>query len=232
MTPEEWRRVRDVLESALELPPEQRSRFLDESCADANLRAEIESLIASHDQAGAEVLNNPPVLLIEDEARFRLPPGKRIGIYEIVEEIAQGGMGAVYRATRADGEYKQVVAIKIVRAELGAALTNARFRNERQILASLDHPNIAKILDGGTTSEGLPYFVMEFIDGLPITDYCNRQKLSIDARLNIFRAACSAVHYAHQRLVIHRDIKPSNILVTTEGVPKLLDFGIAKVLDR
>jgi serine/threonine protein kinase len=232
MTPEEWRRIRDVLESALDLPLEQRSRFLDEFCPDINFRREIESLIASHDEPGAELLNNPPVLFIEDEARFRLLPGKRIGIYEIVEEIAQGGMGAVYRATRADGEYKQDVAIKIVRAELGATLTDARFRNERQILASLDHPNIAKILDGGTTSEGLPYFVMEFIDGLPITEFCNRQKLSIDARLNIFRAACSAVHYAHQRLVIHRDIKPSNILVTTEGVPKLLDFGIAKVLDR
>jgi eukaryotic-like serine/threonine-protein kinase len=232
VTPEEWRRIREVLESALELPPEQRSRYLDESCADANLRNEIESLIASHDQAGTQLLNNPPVLLIENEARFRLPPGKRVGIYEIVEEIAQGGMGAVYRATRADGEYKQDVAIKIVRAELGATLTDARFRNERQILASLDHPNIAKILDGGTTGEGLPYFVMEYIDGLPITDFCNRQKLSIDARLKIFRDVCSAVHYAHQRLVIHRDIKPSNILVTTDGVPKLLDFGIAKVLDR
>lgn len=232
MTPEEWRQVRDILESALELPPDQRSLFLDKSCSDASLRREIESLIASHDQAGAEFLNNPPVLHLEDEARFRLPPGKRIGIYEIVEEIAQGGMGAVYRATRADGEYKQNVAIKIVRSELGAALTDARFRNERQILASLDHPNIAKILDGGTTSDGLPYFVMEFIDGLPITEYCDGQKLSIDARLKLFRVACSAVHYAHQRLVIHRDIKPSNILVTTEGVPKLLDFGIAKVLDR
>ena len=122
--------------------------------------------------------------------------GKRIGSYEILEEIAQGGMGAVYRAIRADGQYKQQVALKIVRADLGAELTANRFRNERQILASLDHPNIAKILDGGTTADGLPYFVMELIDGRPITDYCDQSKLTIDERLKIFRTVCSAVHYA------------------------------------
>ncbi|HVH71412.1 MAG TPA: serine/threonine-protein kinase, partial [Candidatus Dormibacteraeota bacterium] len=139
--------------------------------------------------------------------------------------------GAVYRAIRADGQYKQQVALKIVREDLGAEVTPTRFRNERQILASLDHPNIAKILDGGSTAEGLPYFVMELIDGLPITDYCDEHKLAIDVRLKIFRTVCSAVHYAHQHLVIHRDLKPSNILVTAEGTPKLLDFGIAKILD-
>ncbi len=141
-------------------------------------------------------------------------------------------MGAVYRAVRADGQYTQEVALKIVKAGFGTELTATRFRNERQILARLDHPNIAKLLDGGTTSSGLPYFVMEFIDGLPITEYCDQHDLSIDARLDLFRNVCAAVQYAHQRLVIHRDVKPTNILVTLSGVPKLLDFGIAKVLDR
>jgi eukaryotic-like serine/threonine-protein kinase len=233
MTPEEWQRVRPILESALELDPASRASFLDVACADSFVRREAESLINSHEQAGTHALNpvSSPILNPDEETRFRLPSGRRVGPYEIVGEIAQGGMGAVYRAIRADGQYKQQVALKIVRSDLGAELTGTRFRNERQILASLDHPNIAKILDGGTTVDGLPYFVMELIDGLPITEYGDQHKLPIDARLKIFRTVCSAVHYAHQRLVIHRDIKPSNILVTTDGIPKLLDFGIAKILD-
>jgi eukaryotic-like serine/threonine-protein kinase len=233
MTPEEWQRVRPILESALELDSAHRTAYLDGACGDRSLRREVESLIAVHEQAGTDFLSSGPVpgFVVEDEPRFRLLPGKRIGPYEILEEIALGGMGAVYRAIRADGQYKQQVALKIVRSELGAEFTGTRFKNERQILASLDHPNIAKILDGGTTADGLPYFVMEFIDGLPITEYCDQSKLTIDERLKIFRTVCSAVHYAHQHLVIHRDIKPGNILITSDGVPKLLDFGIAKILD-
>lgn len=232
MTPEEWQRIRPILESALKLDAPDRLGFLDGACADPTLRREVESLIASHENAGACLVDSAPVPTApEEELRFRLVPGKRVGAYEIVDEIAQGGMGAVYRAVRADGQYKQQVAAKIVRADLGAEFTDARFRNERQILASLDHPEIARILDGGTTSEGIPYLVMELIDGLPITSYCDEHKLTVDARLKLFRTVCSAVHYAHQRLVIHRDIKPTNILVTAEGMPKLLDFGIAKILD-
>jgi serine/threonine protein kinase len=233
MTPEEWQRVRPILESALELDTARRTAYLDGACADRSLRREVESLIAVHEQAGTDFLSSGPVpgFVVEDEPPFRLLPGKRIGVYEIAEEIAVGGMGAVYSAIRADGQYKQQVALKIVRSELGAESTAARFRNERQILASLDHPNIARILDGGTTADGLLYFVMEFIDGLPITEYCDQSKLTIDERLKIFRTICSAVHYAHQHLVIHRDIKPGNILITSDGVPKLLDFGIAKILD-
>jgi eukaryotic-like serine/threonine-protein kinase len=233
MTPEEWQHVRSILESALELEPASRAKFLDQACAEDSIRVEVELLIHLHEEAGTNFLNTPPnpAALFEEEVRFRLVQGKRIGAYEIIGEIAQGGMGAVYRAVRADGQYTQQVALKIVRAELGAELTAARFRNERQILASLDHPNIAKILDGGTTVEGVPYFVMELIDGLPITEYCDQNKLSVDARLRLFLAVCSAVHYAHQRLIIHRDIKPTNILITADGVPKLLDFGIAKLLD-
>ena len=233
MTPEEWQRVRPILESALELEPARRPAFLDASRVDPSLRNEVESLIAAHEKAGTEFLNllSAPSLAAHAEAHFRLLRGKRVGPYEIAEELALGGMGAVYRAVRADGQYEQQVALKVVRADLGGDLSAARFRNERQILARLDHPNIAKILDGGTTADGLPYLVMEFIDGLPITEYCDQHKLTIDARLQIFRTVCSAVHYAHQRLLIHRDLKPGNILINAEGAPKLLDFGIAKILD-
>lgn len=233
MTPEQWQAVRPILESALELDPGSRASYLDGACADAFQRQEVESLLASHEQAGTQILapGVAPSFDDGDEPHFASLTGTRIGPYEIVQEIAVGGMGAVYRAIRADGQYRQQVALKIVRADLGSAHSKARFRNERQILASLDHPGIAKILDGGTTDSGLPYLVMEFIDGMPVTEYCDQHKLSIDARLKLFRSICSAVHYAHQRLVIHRDIKPSNILVTADGAPKLLDFGIAKILD-
>lgn len=239
MTPERWKEIRPILESALATAPAHRLAVLDEACAqDPTLRDEVESLILSHEEAATSALNPASALQLipEYEARFRLLPGKRVGAYEILEEIAVGGMGAVYRAVRADGQYRQQVALKIVRAELGAEFVATRFKNERQILASLDHPNIAKILDGGTTADGIPYFVMELLDdknggGLPITQYCDQHRLSIDQRLIIFRKVCSAVHYAHQHLVVHRDIKPTNILITEEGVPKLLDFGIAKILD-
>lgn len=233
MTPEDWQRIRPILESVLELEYTKRAAFLDEVCREPSLRHEIESLVAAHDQAGATVLNHPvePSLIHQEEVRFHLLPGTRLGAYEILEEIAHGGMGAVYRAVRADGQYKQQVALKIVRTDLGTGVHASRLRNERQILAALDHPNIAKILDGGTTEDGLPYFVMELIEGEPIDQYCNQRKLSITERLSLFVQVCSAVQYAHQRLIIHRDIKPSNILVTTEGTARLLDFGIAKILD-
>jgi eukaryotic-like serine/threonine-protein kinase len=233
MSPEDWMRVRSILEPALELDASSRPRFLDEACTDPELRRDVESLIELHEQAGADFLNAPPVPGVDSsgESKFQLTGGTRVGAYEIVEEIAQGGMGTVYRAVRADGQYTQEVALKIVRAGIGAETIAARFRNERQILAGLDHPNIGKLLDGGTTSGGLPYFVMEYIDGLPITEYCDQRRLSIDSRLRLFQTVCAAVHYAHQHLVIHRDIKPTNILVTRDGVPKLLDFGIAKVLN-
>ena len=233
MTPERWQKIRPILESALELDAARRPEFLDSACADLSLRNEVESLIASHEQAGTDVLNpvSSPTLNLDEETRFRLPPGKRIGAYEILEEIAVGGMGAVYRAIRSDGQYKQQVALKIVRSELGAEFTTSRFKNERQILASLNHPNIARILDGGTTAEGLPYLVMELVEGQRLDEYCDVHKLATTERLNLFLQICAAVQYAHQRLIIHRDIKPGNVLVNAEGVPKLLDFGIAKILE-
>jgi serine/threonine protein kinase/tetratricopeptide (TPR) repeat protein len=233
MTPEQWQFVRPILESALELESGNRTAFLDGACADPFLRSELESLIASHEQAGTDVLNPGSAMSLnsDEETRFRLLAGKRIGAYEILDEIAVGGMGAVYRAVRADGQYNQRVALKIVRSELGAEFAAARFKNERQILASLDHPNIARILDGGATTEGVPYFVMELVEGQRIDKFCDAHKLSTTDRLKLFLQICSAVQYAHQRLIIHRDIKPGNILVNAEGVPKLLDFGIAKILE-
>src|SRR6185437_271297 len=155
----------------------------------------------------------------------------RLGPYEILAQIGSGGMGEVYRAARIDQEYRQQVAIKLVRAGQESSFIANRLRAERQILASFAHPNIARLLDGGTTEEGIPYLVMELIDGRPITEYCDEQRLDTSARLRLFTQVCSAVQYAHQRMVIHRDLKPSNILVTADGVPKLLDFGIAKILD-
>ncbi len=145
--------------------------------------------------------------------------------------IGEGGMGSVYRAVRADQQYEQQVAIKIVRRGLDTAFALSRFRAERQILANLDHPHIGRLLDGGATETGLPYLVMELIEGEPIDRYCNAHKLSVAERLQLFLLVSSAVQYAHQHLVIHRDLKPGNILVTADGTPKLLDFGIAKILD-
>ena len=225
MTPERWHQVKIVFHQLLEVTPEERSSFLDRACsADPSLRQEVESLLFSEDEARSGFLE-------PGSTCATLRKGTKLGDYEVQSLLSAGGMGVVYRAIRADGLYKQQVALKIVRADLGKEFTSTRFRNERQILASLDHPNIAKILDGGTTPDGLPYFVMELIDGLPITAYCDQHKLTIDARLQLFRTVCSAVHHAHQHLVIHRDLKPGNILITSEGVPKLLDFGIAKILD-
>ena len=233
MTPEEWQRVRPILESALELDPANRPAYLDSMCADIWLRGELESLLLSHDQASTNALvsGSELHLSLKDETGLGLLPGSRVGVYEITEQIGLGGMGAVYSAVRADGQYHQKVALKIVRADLGAQLTAARFRNERQILANLSHPNIARMLDGGTSAEDLPYFVMELVEGQRIDEYCDARKLATAERLKLFLQVCAAVQYAHQRLIIHRDIKPGNILVSSEGVPKLLDFGIAKILE-
>lgn len=157
--------------------------------------------------------------------------GQRLGRYRIVRKLGSGGMGDVYLAERADDEYQQRVAIKVVRGGLFSSQIQSRLRMERQILATLQHPNIARLLDGGRAPDGTPYLVMEYIDGEPIDAYCDRRRLSIEERLQLVRTICGAVHYAHQNLIVHRDLKPNNILITSDGVPKLLDFGIAKLLD-
>jgi eukaryotic-like serine/threonine-protein kinase len=159
------------------------------------------------------------------------PLDLRIGAYRALREIGRGGMGRVYLAARADEEYQKRVAIKVIRADVDRDEVVSRFRRERQILASLDHPNISRFLDGGATEDGRPYFVMEYVEGRPIDQYCDRQGLSISERVRLFRQLCSAVEYAHRNLIVHRDIKPGNILVTADGVPKLLDFGIAKLVN-
>jgi serine/threonine protein kinase/tetratricopeptide (TPR) repeat protein len=232
MNAERWQRVKQLLEEAIALDTGERSSFLDHACnSDAGLRREVDSLLSSHEQAGTGFLKTPVLDLKMAAAAAPVRAGRRIGVYQIVEELGRGGMGEVYRAVRADGQYTKEVAIKLVRGGFDSAFVQEHFRNERQILASLDHPNIARLLDGGTTEDGVPYLVMELIGGTRIDSYCDQHRLSITERLHLFRQACGAVQYAHQRLVIHRDLKPSNILVTNEGVPKLLDFGIAKILD-
>jgi eukaryotic-like serine/threonine-protein kinase len=235
MNPERWRQVRDVLDQAIAVPDAERPALLDHACgSDSELRDEVESLLHSHQQAGSVFLRKPAVDLnipMSESGDIGSRIGRRVGVYRLLEQIGEGGMGEVYRAERADGQYDKQVAIKFVRVGLDTASVLKRFRQERQVLASLDHPNIARLLDGGTTNEGIPYLVMELIEGIPIDRYCDAQKLNITERLRLFLQVCSAVQYAHQRLVIHRDIKPGNIMVTKQGVPKLLDFGIAKILD-
>jgi eukaryotic-like serine/threonine-protein kinase len=233
--PELWQQVRQVLDQAIALEAPQRSPYLDKVCAnDPELRREVESLLSSHEQAGSVFLRAPAVDLLSRPPEGMIHPyrsGRRVGVYQILEEIGHGGMGEVYRAARADGQYDKQVAIKLVRGGWDTSFILERFRLERQILAGLDHPNIARLIDGGTTEESIPYLVMELVEGTRIDQYCDAHKLNVTQRLQLFRQVCAAVQYAHQRLVVHRDIKPGNILVTEDGVPKLLDFGIAKILD-
>ena len=233
MTPERWRQVDAIFQAAIEQAASRRAAFLAEACGgDAELRREVDALLASHEQADS-FIETPAAdwaaeALVDEAAAAMI--GRRIGPYKITHEIGHGGMGAVYLAVRADEAYHKQVAIKLVKRGMDSEAIVHRFRHERQILAALDHPNISKLLDGGTTEDGLPYFVMDYVEGQPIDAYCDAHHLSIVARLQLFRTVCAAVHYAHQNGVVHRDLKPSNILVTTEGVVKLLDFGIAKLL--
>ena len=233
MTPERWRQIKPILASALERPRADRAALLADLCdGDRILTTEIESLIAAHDSAGTFIdepaLANPAALTGLPIARSA---GLRIGAYQIIRELGHGGMGVVYLAARADHVFDQQVAIKIVRGQLVDPYLAQRFRDERQILANLNHAGIARLLDGGATDEGAPYLVMEYVEGVPIDQFCDRDGLDTRRRLALFRQVCDAVHYAHRNLVIHRDIKPDNILVTGDGTPKLLDFGIAKLVE-
>jgi eukaryotic-like serine/threonine-protein kinase len=233
--PEKWESIKELFGLALEREPNQRAGFLEEACAgDRALQAEVESLLASYQTTrgpagGANSLPDSTTASVSEAAEVMA--GRRIGPYQVIREIGHGGMATVYLAVRADDQYRKRVAIKLVRPGLSGEEILRRFRNERQTLAALDHSNIVKLLDGGRTEEGLPYLVMEYIEGAPIDEYCDSLRLTITERLQLFRTVCGAVQYAHQNLVIHRDLKPSNILVTSEGVPKLLDFGIAKLLN-
>jgi hypothetical protein len=225
-----WSRLEDLFHRAAALPPSDRAAFLDSECAgDAALRADVESLLGHDAPPGAglaDAIQREAEVMAADQWLI----GRRIGAYRVTGIIGEGGMGAVYRAVRDDDQYRKEVAVKLVRHGFETESLLQRFRAERQILASLDHPYIARLLDGGATADGLPYFVMELIEGVPITRYASEHGLSLEARLQLFQKVCEAVQYAHANLIVHRDLKPSNILITPSGVPKLLDFGIAKLL--
>jgi serine/threonine protein kinase/TolB-like protein len=238
MTPERWKQVEEIFNATLDRPVDEREAYLAEACGDdQSLREQVEYLINCHEWAG-DFIEAPAAALSgsssqDDAITLQLDSmvGRQVGAYKLVREIGRGGMGAVYLAVRADDQFRQRAAIKLVKRGMDTDFVIRRFRNERQILAALNHPNIARLLDGGATDDGLPYFVMEYIEGLPIHRYCDTRRLSVRERLNLFRQVCAAAHYAHENQVIHRDIKPGNILVTEDGTPKLLDFGIAKILD-
>jgi serine/threonine protein kinase len=235
VTPERWRQVKGLLESLLELPlPEREQQLLRDTAGDDDLRREVNSLLHAHVAAPTGFLT-PTATDPGNDAGASSSPDRRIGstvgAYRLLGELGHGGMGIVYRAARADGQYAKEVALKLVRAGAATAAVVERFRSERQTLANLEHPNIARLLDGGSTDDGLPFLVMELVDGVPIDAYCEAHQLSVDERLRLFRQVCGAVQFAHGHLVAHRDIKPNNILVANDGTPKLLDFGIAKLVD-
>jgi eukaryotic-like serine/threonine-protein kinase len=222
--------IESIFEEAVELPRAERVRFLAARCgADHRLREEVDALIGAHERTAGVLEGNGAAA-----AASALPDPNRdrhIGSYRVLRELGRGGMGVVYLAERDDGQYRQRVAVKLLRAGPDAEELHRRFLAERQILASLRHPSIAQLLDGGVADGQLPFLVMEYVDGTPITTHCDRRKLGIAERLRLFREVCGAAHYAHRNLIIHRDIKPGNILVSNEGQVKLLDFGVAKLLN-
>ncbi len=228
MTPARWGEVKTILASLLETDPSQRPAEMDRLCgSDSELRGSVESLLALEEKAGA---------LLDSAAapgaqwRAEAPAPETIGPYRVVREIGRGGMGVVYMGERADGQYRKQVAIKLITAAHPDSQAGRRFERERQILAQLEHPGIARLLDGGTAAGGQPYFIMEYVDGLPLLEFCRRGALGVSERLLLFLQIADAVGYAHRRLIVHRDLKPGNILVTAEGQAKLLDFGLGQMI--
>lgn len=226
MQRERWLQVKEIVNACLAVEEGRREQVAEDACqADPTLLREVTSMLASYGGLGDFLA--APVVKREPETTLI---GSRVGLYEIREPIAAGGMGTVYRAVRTT-DFEKQVAVKVVKRGMDSNFILQRFRHERQILAGLEHPNIARLLDGGATGDGRPYLVMEYVEGLPITEHAEREGLKVSERLQLFRTVCSAVQYAHQNLVVHRDLKAGNILVTPEGTPKLLDFGIAKLLE-
>jgi tetratricopeptide (TPR) repeat protein len=227
MTPERWQRVKSLVSRALEQEDLEADSFLETACAgDHALLREVQSLVAAAVKA-SDYFETPAGV----GRRSPLQSGVRVGSWRIIEQLGEGGMGTVYLAERADAGFEQRAAVKLVRGGAVDAYLLHRFRGEQRILASLEHPHIARLIDGGTTADQVPFVALEYVEGAPIDVYCQQRGLDLRQRLELFCRVCSAVHYAHQRLVVHRDIKPSNILVTGDGHPKLLDFGIAKLID-
>ena len=225
MKAERFRQIRNVFDAAMEREPDARTAFLKAACqGDEELLVEVGRLLIAHGQ---------PTAWIDEEvlgARVTRLEGRRVGPYEILRQLGEGGMGVVYLAARADGAFQKQVALKIVHGRFPGDAALIRFQRERDILASLDHPSVARILDGGSTDDGLPYLVMEYVEGQPIDAYCDAQRLEVAERLRLFREVCTAVQYAHHNHVVHRDIKPANVFVTPDGAVKLLDFGIARLV--
>lgn len=234
MSPEKWARVQEIFLEAETMDAAARALYISKACeGDTGLQGEVESLLKSSESSGTvlEVAMKKAVGLAAASQDPFLREG-RVGAYKLERLIGSGGMGSVYLASRADSQFEKQVAIKLVRSGLDSPEIMQRFLSERQILAKLDHPNIARMLDGGTLSSGQPYVVMEYVDGLPIDAYCAQHNLSREKRLRLFLQICDAIQYAHRNLIIHRDLKPGNILVTEDEIPKLLDFGIAKLLQQ
>ena len=232
MPHEKSERIEEIFLQAADVPPSERAALLDRMCGgDTEIRMEVESLLRA-DTTGESAV----CAAIESEVASMLdessPVDTRLGSYRLLKEIGRGGMGTVYLAERADGQFRKQVAVKMVRPDMDTEFILARFRRERQVLGRLDHPNIGRLLDGGTATNGTPYFVMEYIDGDWITRYCKSKTLGVEEKVRLFLHICSAVHYAHLQFVVHRDLKPGNILVNSKGEPKLLDFGICKLLYR
>jgi eukaryotic-like serine/threonine-protein kinase len=232
VTAERWQQIKRILEKALEKEPGLRDAYVAAACAgDLDLREEVESLLAADDDS-LDFIETPLVDLHASEPPIEpLALGERVGAWRIVREIGRGGMGSVYLAARADEAFEKQVAVKVIRRGMDTEDVIRRFRSERQILAKLDHPNIARLLDAGATEDGRPFFVMEAIDGRPIDEYCEAERLPLEARIELVLQIGSALQFAHQNLVVHRDLKPGNVLIAADGTPRLLDFGIAKLLD-
>jgi tetratricopeptide (TPR) repeat protein len=230
MTPEQWRKVDELFHEALDLPQPERISWAEQAAADADVKQELLSLLESDRQAQGTVERNvkSAVTAMFDGRSDEKP--QRVGPYRLLRELGRGGMGTVYLAERDDEQYHSQVAIKLVRPGMDTDFILHRFRQERQILAQLEHPHIARLLDGGTTNDGRPYIVMEYVPGLPITEYAHERGLDTTERLTLFLDVCSAVEYAHQHFVVHRDLKPGNILINEHGIAKLVDFGICKLL--
>jgi serine/threonine protein kinase/tetratricopeptide (TPR) repeat protein len=228
----DWDQIQEIFFKTADLPPFKRQAFLERACqGNAKLRSEVESLLradAAGDSAIAAAIESEVSALLDDDASLA---GARLGPYRLLKEIGRGGMGSVYLGERDDEHYRKQVAVKVVKRGMDSQEVLARFRHERQILAGLEHPYIARLIDGGTTPDGRPFFVMEYVQGQPIDTYCRAQGLNLQPRLRLFLRVCEAVSYAHRALVVHRDLKPGNIFISSEGIPKLLDFGVAKLLD-
>ncbi len=229
LNPEKYQKIKSIFNRALEMPSAERGDFVSSTCEDTEMRLEVEKMLAfADDDSESDILEKNAFQLYTNGDSQKIP--EQIGDYKIVREIGRGGMGAVYEAVRKTKNFTQHVALKIIKRGMDTDAILSRFRHEQQILASLEHPNIARFLDGGMTDDDLPFYAMEFVEGEFIDDYCRKNDCSVKDKIELFRKVCDAVGYAHQNLVVHRDLKPKNILVCKDGTPKLLDFGIGKIL--